>query len=159
MRCRVIFEKKVSTALSQEAEVGVNERSSAGGAPARPGPWDVCGGCSCRDDVDRLAGRDVALDGVEKTNEFAMAVALHAAPDDNAVEHAERGKQGCGAVALVIVRHPLTAPGLDRQSRLGAVGGLDLARFINRQHHRTGTSFDRSKEFLVNRVDARAGLR
>ena len=49
-----------------------------------------------------------------------MAVALHAAPDHASVEHAEGGEQGCGAVALVIVRHGPAAPGLDRQPGLGA---------------------------------------
>jgi hypothetical protein len=67
-----------------------------------------------------------------------MAVALHAAADHRAVEYTERGEQGGGAVPLVIVRHRLAAPGLDRQSRLGAVEGLDLALFINRQHHGMG---------------------
>ena len=38
--------------------------------------------------VDQLAGRDLALDGVEKADEFEMAVALHAAADHGAVEHA-----------------------------------------------------------------------
>ena len=47
--------------------------------------------------MDRLVGHDVALDGIEKTNEFDMTVALHAAADHGAVEHAERGKQRCGA--------------------------------------------------------------
>jgi hypothetical protein len=88
--------------------------------------------------VDHLAGRDLALDGVEEADEFDVAVTLHAAADHRAVEHAERGEQGGGAVPLVIVRHGLAAPGLDRQSGLGAVEGLDLALFVNRQHHRMG---------------------
>jgi hypothetical protein len=65
-----------------------------------------------------------------------MAVALHAAADHRPVEHAERGEQGGGAVPLVVMRHGLAAPGLDRQSRLGAVECLDLAFFVDRQHHR-----------------------
>ena len=71
--------------------------------------------------MDRPTSRDLALDSIEKADEFEMAVALHAAADHGAVEHAERGEQGGGAVPLVIVRHGLAAPGLDRQSRLGAV--------------------------------------
>jgi len=92
--------------------------------------------------VDHLAGRDLALDGVEEADEFDVAVTLHAAADHRAVEHAERGEQGGGAVPLVIVRHGLAAPGLDRQSGLGAVEGLDLALFVNRQHHRMGRRID-----------------
>jgi hypothetical protein len=34
----------------------------------------------------------LTLDGVKKANEFAMAVALHAAADHGAVEHTERGE-------------------------------------------------------------------
>jgi len=41
-------------------------------------------------------------------------------------------------VPLVIVRHGLAAPRFDRQSRLGAIEGLDLALFVNRQHDRMG---------------------
>ena len=88
--------------------------------------------------VDHLAGGDAALDGIEKADEFDVAEALHAAANYGAVEHAERGEQGGGAVPLVIVRHGLAAPGLDRKSRLGAVEGLDLALFVNRQHHCMG---------------------
>ena len=50
--------------------------------------------------VDQLAGRDLALDGVEETDELAVAMALHAAADHRAVEHAERGQQGGSAWRL-----------------------------------------------------------
>ena len=53
--------------------------------------------------MDRFIGRDLALDSVEKADELLMSVALHAASDDLALKHIEGGKQGCGAVALVIV--------------------------------------------------------
>jgi hypothetical protein len=64
--------------------------------------------------VDHLAGGDLALDGVEEADEFDVTVALHAAADHFAIEHAERGDQGGGAVPLVIMRQSLAAPGLDR---------------------------------------------
>ena len=96
------------------------------------------GGVVVENDMDRLASRDLALDGIEKADEFEVAMALHAAADYRAVEHAERGEQGSGAVPLVIVRHGLAAPGLDRQSGLGAVERLDLALLVNRQHHGVG---------------------
>jgi hypothetical protein len=94
------------------------------------------GGIVVEDDMDRLVGRNLALDGIEKANEFEVTVALHAAANDGAVEHAERREQRGGAVPLVVVRHRLAAPGLDRQSRLGAVECLDLAFLVDRQHHR-----------------------
>ena len=100
------------------------------------------GGIVVEHDVDRLAGRDLALDGVEKADELYVAVALHAAPDDAAVEQAEGGEQGGDAVPLVIVGHRLAAPRLDRQSGLGAVERLDLALLVDRQHHRMGRRID-----------------
>src|SRR6516165_1741795 len=96
------------------------------------------GGIVVEHRMDQLAGRDFALDGVEEADEFAVAVALHAAADDGAVEYAERGEQGGRAVPLVIMRHSLTTPRLDRQPRLGAVEGLDLALFVEREHHTRG---------------------
>src|SRR5215510_6046778 len=73
--------------------------------------------------MDQLAGRDFALDGIEEADEFAVAVALHAAPDHRPVKHAERGEQGCRAVALVVVRHGLATTRFDRQPGLGAIEG------------------------------------
>jgi hypothetical protein len=81
-----------------------------------------------------LIGRsaaDLALDGIEEADELEVAVVLHAAADHGAVEHAERGEQGSGAVPFVVVRHGLAAPRLDRQSGLGAVERLDLALLVN----------------------------
>jgi hypothetical protein len=59
----------------------------------------LVGGIVVEHRVHRLAIRDLALDRVEETDEFAVAMTLHAAPDDPAVEHAERREQGRGAVA------------------------------------------------------------
>ena len=100
------------------------------------------GGVVVEDDMDQLASRDLALNGIEKADEFDVPVALHAATDHCAVEHAEGGEQRGGAVPLVIVCHGLAAPGLDRKSRLGAVERLDLALFVNRQHHSVGWRID-----------------
>ena len=57
-------------------------------------------------------------------------------PIDAAVEHVERGEQGGGAVALVVVGHRAGAAGLHRQARLGAVERLDLALLVDAQHQR-----------------------
>jgi hypothetical protein len=102
----------------------------------------LMGGVVVEHGVDQLTGGNRTLDGIEETDEFAVAVALHAAPDHRAVEHAERGEQGGGAVPFVIVRHGLAAPGLDRQSGLGAVERLDLALLVEREHHRMGRRID-----------------
>ena len=93
------------------------------------------GGVVVEHRVDHLAGRDLALDGVEKTDEFEVAVALHAAADHRAVEYTERREQRGRTVALIILCHGLAAPGLDRQPGLGAVESLDLAFLVEREHH------------------------
>src|SRR5438132_5817084 len=99
MRWRVILEKKFSTALSQDAEVGVKWKGPARMARQPGQHFGVfVRGVVVEHRVDHLAGGDLALDGIEKADEFAVAVALHAAADHRAVEHAERGEQGGGAV-------------------------------------------------------------
>ena len=57
------------------------------------------GGVVVEDDMDQLASRDLALDGIEKADEFLMAMALHAAADDLALKDIEGGEQSGGAVA------------------------------------------------------------
>ena len=49
--------------------------------------------------MDRLVGRHLALDGIEKADEFLMPMALHAASDDLALEDIEGGEQSGGAMA------------------------------------------------------------
>src|SRR5215207_4211655 len=126
--------KKVSTALSQEQEVGVKWKVNA----AEPGDHlrVLVGGVVVEDDVDELTGRHRRVEGVEETDELLVPMALHAAAEDGAVEHVEGGKQGGGAVALVVIGHGAGPALLQRQAGLGAVEGLDLALLVDRQHHR-----------------------
>ena len=65
----------------------------------------LVGGVVVEDHMDALAGRDIGLDGVEEADELLVAVALHAAPDDLALEHVEGGEQGGRAMPLVVVGH------------------------------------------------------
>ena len=102
----------------------------------------LVGGVVVEDDVDELAGWHLRLDGVEEADELLMAVALHAAADDRAVEHVEGGEQRGGAVALVVVGHGAGAALLHRQAGLGAVERLDLALLVDRQHDRMGRRID-----------------
>ena len=60
------------------------------------------------DAVDQLAGRHGPLDGCDEPEELLMSMARHAATDDPAFEHAERGEQGRRAVAFLIVREGRT---------------------------------------------------
>jgi len=102
----------------------------------------LVGGVVVEDDVDNLAGGDLGLDEVEEAYELLVAVALHAAADDLAVEHVQRGEQGGGAMALVVVGHGGEPTLLDRQAGLGAIEGLDLALLVERQHDGMGRRID-----------------
>ena len=116
-RRRVSVEKKLSTALNQEAEAGVKWNVHRG--------WRVAGepGAHLRvlvtavvvgHHVDRLARWDCRLDGVEETDELTVAMALHAAAEHGAFQDVEGGKQGRGAVAGVVVRLSSGMPGSER---------------------------------------------
>src|SRR5688572_8336582 len=77
--------------------------------------------------------RCLGVDLVEKTNEFLVSMMRHAVANHFAIEHAQRGEQCGGAVALVVVRHGPAAPLLDRQSWLGTIECLDLAFLVDAQ--------------------------
>ena len=82
-----------------------------------------------------------------------MAVALHVAADDGAVEHVERGEQRGGAVALVVVGHGAEPALLHRQAGLGAVERLDLALLVDRQHDGMGRRIDVEPDDVAQLVD------
>ena len=65
-----------------------------------------------------------------------MAVPGQALADHRAGEHVQRGEQGGGAVALVVVGHRAGPARLHRQRRLGAVQRLDLGLLVHAQHDR-----------------------
>ena len=71
-----------------------------------------------------------------------MAVALHVAADDGAVEHVEGGEQRRRAVTLVVVGHGAGAALLHRQAWLSAVERLDLALFVDRENDGMGGRVD-----------------
>ncbi len=104
------------------------------GMALEPGT-DLCvlvGRVVVEDDVNQLSGRALGLDGIEKADELLMPVPLHAATDDLAFQHVEGGKQRRRPMPLVVVGHRLAAALLDRQTRLGAVKGLNLRLLVDR---------------------------
>src|SRR3981081_2636974 len=88
----------------------------------------LMGGIIVEDDVDGLFGSNLSLYLVEEADELLMPMLLHAASNDLAFEHIEGGKQGGGAVALIVVGHGGGAPLLQGQTRLGAGEGPGFAR-------------------------------
>jgi hypothetical protein len=67
---------------------GWGEVEGPAGMASEPFPRSgmLVGGVVVQDRVDRLAGGDFALDGVEEADELLMPMALHVAADDGSVE-------------------------------------------------------------------------
>ena len=159
-RRRVKTEKKPSTALSQDALVGVKWKTHRGWRASQARTLGCfVGGVVVDDGVDDLAGRDCGLDLVQEADELLMPVALHAAADHRPVQDVERGEQGGRAVALVVVGHGSGAALLDRQSGLCAVQGLDLALLVHRQNHGVSGRIDVEPDHVGELLDEPGVLR
>ena len=131
----------------EEAFDGVKPRGRGGGEMEDPArmvgqPFSdlgvLVGGVIVRNGVDDLAGRNRPLHSVEKFDEFLVGVLGHAAANHRAVEDVEGSEQGGGAVALVVMGQGGAFPRLQRQAGLGAVKGLDLAFFVDRNNDGMG---------------------
>ena len=96
------------------------------------------GGVVVQNDMDDLAGRDVPLDPIEEADKLLMAVTGHVLADHRAFQDVQRGEQRGGSVALVIVGQRRAPALLQRQARLGAVQGLDLALLVDAKHDGMG---------------------
>jgi hypothetical protein len=105
--------------------------------------------------MERLVGRHLTLDGIEKADEFLVPVALHAAPDDLAFEDIQGGEQGGGTMALVVVGHGGAASFFHRQTGLGAIEGLDLALLVELSTQRFSDA--RTVAYRAATVPAQAG--
>jgi hypothetical protein len=84
------------------------------------------GGDVVEDRVDRLAGRDSNLDGVEEPDELTIPVALHAAAEHGARQDVEGCKQRRGAVTDIVVGLGGGMAGGERTVGAGPLQRLDL---------------------------------
>jgi hypothetical protein len=82
-----------------------------------------------------------------------MAMTLHVAADDRAVEDVEGGKQCGRTVPFVVVGHRAGAAWLDRQTGLGAVERLDLALLVDREDDGMGGRIDIEADDVAQLVD------
>src|SRR5579862_7581335 len=80
-----------------------------------------------------VVGR-LLVEALEEADKFLMPVLWHAVTDHRAIERTQRREQGGGAVASVVMSHRAAAAGLQRQTRLSSVEGLNLALLINAEH-------------------------
>jgi hypothetical protein len=113
----------------------------------------LVGGVVVEDRVDRLAGGNFALDGVEETDELLMPVALHVLADHGSVEHVHRRKQGRRPVSLVVVGHGSGSALLERQAGLRSVERLDLALFVDGEDDGVRRRIDVEPDDVAQLVD------
>jgi hypothetical protein len=69
-------------------------------------PCPNVGGIAVEDRMDDFACRNIALDGVDKTDELPMPMALHVRPEYLAGHDVQRREQRGRAVALIVVVAP-----------------------------------------------------
>ncbi len=92
------------------------------------------GGVVVHHQVHIDVGQDVAVQVLEKGQEFLMTMAGFALRDHAAIQDVEGGKERSGAVAEVVVSDPLDVlTQTQRQDRLGAFERLNLAFFVHAQ--------------------------
>src|SRR5271170_7288313 len=85
------------------------------------------------DQMQLLVLGRVAIDLAQEAQPLLVTMFSLALANDTAIERVHRGKQRRHTMALVIVRHRLSATSLERQARLGPVKRLDLALLIAAQ--------------------------
>src|SRR5437667_12814844 len=83
--------------------------------------------------------RHGVVEQTQKLEPFLVTMPLLAEAIDFAVGRIERRKQGCGAVAFVVMGQGLAATALERQAGLGTIQGLDLG------FSRLGTAPERAR--------------
>ena len=76
------------------------------------------------------------IQSLEKTQEFLMPVPLVTLPDHAAFGGLKGREERGGTVALVVMGEGTRSTRLDRQARLSAVQGLNLALFVDTEDHR-----------------------
>jgi hypothetical protein len=88
-RLPVRGERKLSTALSQEPEVGVKWNTQRGWCASHALTSVACGGKVVEDAMYQFAGRDRVLDGGEEADELLMGMFPHAATEHDTVQDVE----------------------------------------------------------------------
>src|SRR3954454_10470875 len=94
----------------------------------------LVGGVVVHDEVQLETGGRLRLNLLQKLQPLAVGVASVGAGDDLALEVIQGGKGRHGAVTVVVVGARLKVAGFERQARLGALQGLNLA-FSSSQHN------------------------
>ncbi len=104
----------------------------------QPGPdlGVLVGAVVVHHQMDVQIFRDGRLDLTQEAQELLVSVAGLALGDHLAGGNIQGDEHGGGAVAGVVMRHPLHVAQPHGQQRLGAIQGLDLSLLIDAEHHR-----------------------
>lgn len=98
-------------------------------------------------------GGHAGLDSAQELQEFTAAMATVQFTNDFASGNVQRGKQGGGAVAHIVVSTALGNARRQRQYGLRTIEGLDLALLVNTQHHRLEWRIEVQADDVANLVD------
>jgi hypothetical protein len=130
-----MIEKNTSTRFSQDAEVGVKCSWMRGWLASQAQTVGLVGGVVVTDKVQLPAW--VAVSELsEEPEELLVTVAGSASVDDTPGGDLQRGEQGGGAMAAIVVRAPLGPVRPDAAHGLGALQGLDLGLLVDAEHDR-----------------------
>jgi hypothetical protein len=116
---------------------GGNEVEHEAGMTLQPAPHPsvAVGAVVVEDQVQDLVAGKLVVESPQELQELLMTVAGVALANDPALHNMQRGEQRGDAVPLIVVGVGAAAAGLERQTGLCAVEGLDLALFIDAQRH------------------------
>ena len=115
--------------------------------------WMLVGSVVVEDHVHGLSSRHLRLNGIEEADELLVTMALHISANDLAFQYVEGCEQCRCAVALVVMGHCAGSAPLHRQARLGAVDGLDLRLFVDREDDGVGGRIDIKPDNIAQLVD------
>src|ERR1700733_4773163 len=90
------------------------------------------------DGVDHFSHRDLLLDRIEEADELLVAMVLHVAADDGAIEDVESCEQRGGAVTFVVVVIVPARPGFIGNPGWVRSSAWNLALLVDRENNRMG---------------------
>ncbi|MDQ1404869.1 MAG: hypothetical protein QOG55_498, partial [Acidobacteriaceae bacterium] len=123
--------------LIQPGSIGGSEMHLHAGMRGQPAlhAGMLVRGVVVHDEVDGQSLGNAGVDLFQKMEILLMAMAALAPTDHSAAGQIQSGEQRGGAMANVVVSYPFDVTQPHGQQGLSALQGLDLALFIDAQHH------------------------
>lgn len=116
-------------------------------------PWMRMGPVVVHDQMPVEMGPRLHVDRLEESDELLMPMPWHAIATDFPIEHAQRGEQGRGAIALIVMRYRAAAAFLQREARLRAIESLDLAFLVDGEHQGLRWGIEIESDHIVELLD------